>query len=106
MRIEWSEDSLNDIREIISYVGTTFGGRKAEEVLFEIRDGVNLLSDFPLMGKVFVNDSVLGITYRTAPSKLHQIVYFIDGEVINIVSIWNNRSNVRRLKRRLRHGKK
>lgn len=102
MRIEWSDDSLNDLREIISYVGTTFGGKKAEEVLFVIRDAGKLLSVFPLMGKVFVKDPALGITYRTAPSKLYQIVYFIDGEVINIVSIWNNRRNDRRLKRRLR----
>lgn len=41
MRIEWSEDALGDLREIISYVSSSFGGRKAIEVFWEIRDAVN-----------------------------------------------------------------
>lgn len=106
MRIEWGEHSRKDIREIISYVGSFFGGRKALAVLFEIRDTASLLLAFPLMGKEFVKDSKTGVTYHTVPSKYHQIVYFVEGETINIVAVWNNRRNIRRLKRRLRHRKK
>ena len=102
MRIDWSEDSLKDLREILSYVGCSFGGRKAEDVLFEIRDTVNLLTDFPMMGKEFVKDRQIGITYHTVPSKLHQIVYYIEDETINVVAVWNNRRDIRRLKRRLK----
>lgn len=103
MRIEWSEDALGDLREIISYVSSSFGGRKAIEVFGEIRDAVNLLSDYPFMGKVFVKDTMMSGTYYTVPSKLHQIVYFVDSETINIVAVWNNRRDIRRLKRRLIH---
>ena len=102
MRIEWSEDSRKDLREILSYVGSSFGGRIAEEVLFEIHDTVNLLTDFPMMGKMFVKDRQIGVTYHTVPSKLHQIVYSIEDETINIVAVWNNRRDIRRLKKRLR----
>ena len=102
MRIDWSEDSLKDLREILSYAGSSFGGRIAEEVLFEIRDTVKLLMDFPLMGKEFVKDRQIGVTYHTVPSKLYQIVYYIEGETINVVAVWNNRRDIRRLKRRLR----
>ena len=102
MRIEWSEDSRKDLREILSYVGSSFCGRKAEEVLFEIRDTVNLLMDFPMMGKEFVKDRQISITYHTVPSKLHQIVYYVEDETIKVVAIWNNRRDIRRLKRRLR----
>ena len=102
MRIEWSEASRKDIREIISYVGSSFGGRKALKVLLGIRDTANLLLDFPMMGKVFVEDSEIDITYHTIPSKLHQIVYFVEGDTIKIVAVWNNRRDIRRLKRRLR----
>ena len=102
MRIEWSDHSRKDIREIIAYVGSSFGGRKALEVLSDIRDTANLLLAFPLMGKEFVVDSIIGITYHTVPSKFHQIVYFVEGENIKIVAIWNNRRDIRRLKRRLR----
>ena len=102
MRIEWSEDSRKDLREILSYVGSSFGGRKAEEVLFEIHDTVNLLTDFPMMGKEFVKDPVTGVSCHTLPFKLHQIVYCIEDETINIVAVWGNRRDIRRLKRRLR----
>ena len=102
MRIEWSEDSRKDLREILSYVGSSFGRRKAEEVLFEICDTVKLLTDFPLMGKEFVKDRQIGITYHSVPSKLHQIVYFVEDETINVVAVWSNRRDIRRLKRRLR----
>ena len=54
------------------------------------------------MGKVFVEDSEIDITYHTIPSKLHQIVYFVEGDTIKIVAVWNNRRDIRRLKRRLR----
>lgn len=30
MRIEWSEDSRNDLREIIDYVVSSFSDKKAE----------------------------------------------------------------------------
>lgn len=103
MQIEWSEFSRNDIRDIISYVGSSFGGRKALEVLFEIRDTANLLLAFPMMGKEFVKDSKTGVVYHTVPSKHHQIVYFVDSETIKIVAVWNNRRDIRRLKRRLIH---
>ena len=103
MRIDWSEDSLEDLREILSYVGSSFGGRKAVEVLFEIRDTVNLLMDFPMMGKEFVKDSTIDITCHTVPSKLCQIVYYVEDETINIVAVWNNRRDIRHLKRRLWH---
>lgn len=103
MRIEWSEDALGDLWEIITYVSSSFGGRKAMEVFGAIRDAVNLLSDYPFMGKVFVKDTMMSCTYYIVPSKLHQIVYFVDSETINIVAVWNNRRDSRRLKRRLRH---
>lgn len=106
MRIEWSEDSRKDIREIISYVGSSFGGRKALAVLWEIRDTANLLLVFPLMGKEFVKDFKTDVTYHTVPSKYHQIVYFVEGETIKIVAVWNNRRDIRRLKRRLRQRKR
>ena len=102
MRIEWSEASRKDIRETISYVGSSFGGRKALDVLFEIRDTAILLLAFPLLGKEFVKDAKTGVAYHIVPSKYHQIVYFVEDETIKIVAVWNNRRDIRRLKRRLK----
>ena len=102
MRINWEDQSLNDLREILEYVDSLHGIKRAEAVFSEIHDTVNLLLAFPLMGKKFVDDPVTGASYHTIPSKLQQIVYYIEDETMNVVAVWSNRRDIRRLKRRLR----
>lgn len=99
MQIEWSEQSRSDLRGILSYVGMNFGRRKAEEVLSDIRGRAELLMDLPGLGRVFVKDSELGITYRSLTAKLNKIVYFIDDDKIIIVTVWQNRQDIGRLKK-------
>ena len=101
MQIKWSEQSRDDLREIVTYVASNFGKLKAAEVLEEISHSADLLKDFPMLGKGFVEDKELGIAYRTLPSKLNQIVYYIDGEAIVIVTVWQNRRDINRLKKSL-----
>ena len=101
MRIKWSEQSRDDLREIVTYVASNFGKSKAAEVLEEISHLADLLKDFPLLGKGFVEDKELGIAYRTLPSKRNQIVYYVEDEMIVIVTVWQNRRDINRLKRTL-----
>ena len=61
MQINWSEQSRDDLREIVSYVGKTFGQQKAKEVFLEIRNNAELLKNFPMLGKSFVKDEELQI---------------------------------------------
>lgn len=97
MKINWSEQSRDDLRDILNYVGSSFGGRKAFEVLAEIRRTAEMLENFPMLGKRFVEDEEEGVVYRTLPSKLNQIVYYIDSDVVTIVTIWQNRRDVKNL---------
>lgn len=101
MQINWSEQSRSDLREIMTYVGVNFGRRKAEEVLADIRSQVGLLKTYPELGQVFVKDNELDITYRSLADKLNKIVYFIDGETINIVTVWQNRRDTKQLRKTL-----
>ena len=99
MQIEWSEQSRSDLREILFYVGINFGRRNAEDVLSDIRERTELLKDFPNLGKVFVKDPELGITYRSLTANLNKMVYFVDNETITIVTVWQNRQDIGRLKK-------
>ena len=101
MQINWSEQSQGDLQEILLYVAGSFGKKKAEEVLDEIRHSAQLLKDFPMLWKFFVEDTELQIVYRTLSSKLNQLVYFVDGETVNIVTVWQNRRDINRLKKAL-----
>ena len=99
MKIEWSEQSRSDLHEILSYVGMNFGRHKAEEVLLDIRECAELLKEFPSLGKVFMKDPELGITYRSLTAKLYKMVYSVDNETITIVTVWQNRQDIGRLKK-------
>lgn len=99
MRIDWSEQSRNDLRGTLSYVGMNFGRRRAEKALADIKERAELLKNFPNLGRVFVKDPELGITYRSLTAKLNKIVYFLEGETITIVTVWQNRQDISHLKK-------
>ena len=99
MQINWSEQSRDDLREILTYIAVNFGHHKAEEALFDIRERAELLKEFPRLGRVFVKDPELGITYRSLSTKLNKIVYSVENETITIVTIWQNRLDIGRLKK-------
>ena len=101
MQIKWSDLSRSDLREIMAYVGSNFGRRKANEALTDIRERVELLKYHPKLGRVFVKDPELGITYRSLTTKLNKIVYFVESQTIIIVTVWQNRQDVSRLKKLL-----
>ena len=98
MHINWSEQSRNDLREITTYVGVNFGRRKAEEVFADIRSQADMLKAFPNIGRVFVKDKELDITYRAFTNKLNKMVYFVDDDTINIVTVWQNRRDIKKLR--------
>ena len=101
MTLNWSDASRDDLRGILVYVGRDFGRLKAERVLSNIRERAEQLTAFPKLGRVFAKDHELGITYRSLTVKLNKIVYYIDGEEINIVTVWQNRQDISRLKKQL-----
>ena len=101
MRLNWSDTSRDDLRTILSYIATNFGRPRAEEALFDIRERAELLTTFPKMGRVFVKDLELGITYRSLTAKLNKIVYCVTDEDVNIVTVWQNRQDISRLKKQL-----
>ena len=59
------------------------------------------MRSFPKLGRVFVKDPGLGITYRSLTTKLNKIVYYVNGETIVIVAVWQNRQDIGRLKKHL-----
>ena len=101
MQIKWSEQSREDLHSILAYAGETFGKTAASAALTDIRSTAETLSNFPMAGKKFVVDKELNITYRTMATKMNQIVYYIDGEDLNIVTVWANRRDIGKLKKQL-----
>ena len=50
----------------------------------------DILADHPLAGKFFYNDAEIGRTYRALSTKHYQIIYTVMGNVVTIITLWNN----------------
>ena len=101
MRIEWSDQALEDLSDILRYVVDYFGEAVAYRVNNEINDDVDALSQFPMMGRVLFFNRTRDITYRTFATRYYKIVYYIKDDVIKITLLWNNRCDSKTLKRQL-----
>lgn len=105
MQIKWSQQSLDDLSEILRYVVESFGQTVAYRVNREIHNDVDTLVNFPLTGRVYFHDEETGITYRTLTSKYHKVLYYIEGNVVKIVLLWNNRRDNSKLTNLLQNTK-
>ncbi len=105
MQIKWSQQSLDDLSDILQYAVESFGQTVAFRVNREINNNVDILTNFPLSGKVYFHDEKTGITYRTLTSKYHKVLYYIEGNVVKIVLLWNNRRDNSKLTELLQNTK-
>lgn len=101
MRIEWSDQALDDLSDILHYVVDYFGEAIAYRVNKEINDDVDTLAQFPMMGRVLFFNRTRNITYRTFSTRHYKIVYYIKDDVLKITLLWNNRRDSKALKRQL-----
>ncbi|MDR3058732.1 MAG: type II toxin-antitoxin system RelE/ParE family toxin [Prevotella sp.] len=89
MRVIWlpsAEDSLNCIYDYIK----TESENSAINVYNSILDEVDRLSKFPRIGKA--NSLLVGIRTLVV-LKNYKAVYYIDGDIVYIVMVWDCRRN-------------
>ena len=105
MRIEWSDQALDDLESILRYVIGNFGAKVAYRVNNEINDVVDSLVHFPMMGIVLYHNTTKDIVYRTLSMKYYKIVYYTKGDAIKIDMLWSNYRDSSVLKRLLSDNK-
>ena len=101
MQIEWSDQALNDLSEILRYITDEFGLITARRVHAKICNDVNLLEEYPLMGIVIYDNPNENRKYYSLTSKYQKIVYTINGDRLRILTLWNTRRYSKALKRLL-----
>ena len=101
MQIEWSEQALNDLADILRYVAEKFGLTAARRVQTKIRNDVSMIADFPLMGTVIYDDPKSKKTYYSLTSKYQKIVYITDNDRLRIITLWNTHRDSNAMKRLL-----
>ena len=96
-RYRWLNDALKDMSLEIGYVFSEFGLAVAQKTEAKIRERVELLCHFPSMGVVFDGILYYGNEVRVLHIKQISIVYSVQGDLITLIALWNNRQDINRL---------
>ena len=92
MRVVWYPEAAKRLRKVVSYLQTEYGSRSCTKFLKEAYRTERLLSRNPYLGTVepFLADAP--VQYRSVVvNRLNKIVYWINGDVIEIVDFWDTR---------------
>lgn len=97
-QVEWDEEALAVFRAIYIWYQDNMSQKAAEKFRIGILNAIQQLSTNPLLGKI--EEALVG-RKREYRSLLeyphHRIIYFIEGSVIYIAYIWDNRMNANKI---------
>ena len=92
MRVVWYPEAAKRLRQVVSYIQTEYGSKSCTKFLKEAYRTERLLARNPNLGPVepFLADAP--VQYRSiVVNRLNKIVYWINGDVIEIVDFWDTR---------------
>ena len=95
---EWLNGAREDLNSELEYVCSEFGVQYAEKAFHKVVDAIDTLRQFPRLGKCFFDVTYHEREVRTFSIKQTSIIYCDMGEVLLIISIWNNRRDDKNIK--------
>ena len=92
MRVVWGEDARLRARDTASYIHEMFGTRARQKFLTELSRIDSLLTEHPNMAPLEPLLSDAPVPYRSLViGRLNKIIYYVHGEVIEVVDLWDTR---------------
>jgi len=94
MKVAWSQQAAESLRDTVSYVRKEFGTYAKQRILHEVREFVNLLPKNPQLGKIEPLLQGCSVEYRSyVINRINKVVYYInsDTNTIEIVALWDTR---------------
>ena len=98
MQVEWSLQAQKDLADTLRYIVDEFGLKKAVQVNAQVLDTTDSLSRFPLLGRKIFTDRETGVEYRSLSMKYSRVIYIIEGDILKIILVWNNRRDLKQLR--------
>lgn len=96
-KLIWSEEALNGLKDIISYIENKFSEKDVRKFIKKLDKQLTILevspTAFPLSDKSYK-------IRRMVVAKLTSIYYLIDNEFVKLVSIFDNRMNPKKISKR------
>ena len=92
MRVVWYPEAAKRLHQVVGYIQTEYGSKSCTKFLKEAYRTERLLARNPYLGPVepFLADAP--VQYRSVVvNRLNKIVYWINGDAIEIVDFWDTR---------------
>ena len=98
MRVVWSLEAHDQLRHAANFIENRFGKSSRTKFLDDIYHVVPLLSQYPYLGKEETLLEGASVVYRSLViGRLNKIVYYINGNTIEIVALWDTRREPKKL---------
>lgn len=92
MIVIWSPEAKESLKKIARYIFLTFGEKPTENFIEKILHVEKTLSVNPNIGPIEPLLKGYSIMYRSVVvNNLNKIVYYIEGDVVHIVTLWDTR---------------
>jgi plasmid stabilization system protein ParE len=102
MKIVWIESARTDLENIYIFIKEK-NEKAAIEIHNDILNEIEALRSFPQMAAIEPAFADLPKVYRSLIVKsTYKAIYYIDGETIYIIAIWDCRQNPQILKKKLK----
>ncbi|MBR1426107.1 MAG: type II toxin-antitoxin system RelE/ParE family toxin [Paludibacteraceae bacterium] len=97
MKVIWSKQAAERLHEVASYIRQEYGRAAKQRFLDQVYQLDKLLSTEPAIGKVEPLLAHEDVVYRSiVMTHLNKIVYWVNGDTIEIVALWDTRKEPRR----------
>ena len=89
-KLVWSDEALNGLKEIIEYLESKFSEKDVKKFVKKFNKQIEIIKSTP---ETFPFSLKSKTVRRTIVAKLTSIYYQVDGDIINLVTIYDNRKN-------------
>lgn len=94
-KIVWTDEALNGLKDIIDYLERKFSEKDVAKFAKKLDKQIEIIKNNP---ETFSLSAKSGQIRRALVAKLTSIYYRIDGDIITIVTVYDNRKNPEDLK--------
>ena len=98
MEVIWTKKAIESYKELAFYLNNSFGKDITASIIGKVTRRVNDLLRNPLLGKEYESSNFLKYEFRFfVINKQTKVFYFIQGEFVYIVLVFDVRQDIRRI---------
>lgn len=102
IKVLWTDTAEQQLLEIFNYYTETVSINVAKKIVDEIVDETIYLEKHPNAGQEEILLKKRKFSYRYIVKGNYKIIYWIEGEVVNIATVFDCRQNPKKLKRKIK----